>query len=396
MNPDIQKLHPYPFQKLAELLNSTTPAADYSPIRLSIGEPQHVPPYFALTSMAESLEGYAKYPKTQGQDDLREAISQWLCQRFSLKHVSIEQIIPVSGTREALFAFAQAVIDRTQKHPLTIMPNPFYQIYEGAAILAGSDVLYLDTEESNGFLPDIESVSAEQWQHCQLVYLCTPGNPSGRVVDVQTIQRLIELADEHDFIIASDECYSEIYFDENSPPIGLLEACAMMGRDDYARCVVFHSLSKRSNVPGLRSGFVAGDASIIRSFLQYRTYHGCALPLPTQQASIALWQDEEHVIDNRALYREKFIDFENILGDSWSLTIPDGGFYFWAKTPIEDLAFTRTLYEEAHITVLPGQFLARDNRGKNPGKGYVRMALVASTEHCREAARRIKHVVDQL
>ncbi len=335
------------------------------------------------------------YPLTKGIPELRQTIAQWLACRFNLQNVDADtQVLPVNGTREALFAFAQAVIDRTTHQPLVLTPNPFYQIYEGAALLAGATPHFLNCLESHHLSPDFDAVSPETWQQCQLLYICTPGNPTGAVLDLPTLKKLIALADQYDFIIASDECYSEIYGDENNPPPGLLQACADMDRHDYHRCVVFHSLSKRSNLPGLRSGFVAGDAEILKSFLRYRTYHGCAMPVPTQLASISAWKDEVHVKENRDKYRRKFDIFLQILGDILPLSLPDAGFYLWADTrPANkgnDEDFAQHLFAEQNITVLPGQYLARTADGVNPGEHRVRMALVASEEDCREAAERIR------
>ena len=304
--------------------------------------------------------------------------------------------MPVNGTREALFAFAQAVIDTTKENPLVVMPNPFYQIYEGAAILAGAKPHFLNCDVDNNFIPDFSAVSADTWEHCQLLYLCSPGNPTGAVVDQATLTILIELAHKHDFIIASDECYSEIYIDEKNPPVGLLEAAVKAGFTDFSHCVVFHSLSKRSNAPGLRSGFVAGDEKIIKDFLRYRTYHGCAMPPPTQSASVVAWQDEEHVVYNRTLYREKFDAVLAILGRKMNVSLPEASFYLWAETPISDTEFTRRLFDEYNVTVLPGSFLARDTENGNPGKNRIRMALVAPIEECINAAHRILVLLETL
>jgi N-succinyldiaminopimelate aminotransferase len=301
-------------------------------------------------------------------------------------------ILPVNGTREALFAFAQCVIDSNNDHskaPVVISPNPFYQIYEGAALLARAEPYYVNCVEANGFLPDFDVVPADVWQRCQLVYLCSPGNPTGAILGQDTLEKLLKLADEYDFIIAADECYSEIYLDEDSPPIGLLQVAANLGRDNYRRCVVFHSLSKRSNVPGMRSGFVAGDGELIQTFLRYRTYHGCSMPLYTQMASIVAWQDEDHVRDNRALYRKKFDAVLNILEPVMKVTKPDASFYLWPETPISDTEFAAGLYSRQNITVLPGSFLSRSILAGNPGKNRIRIALVAEIDQCIEAAKRI-------
>ena len=390
MNPDLQKLHPYPFEKLMALKAGITPPAEKPHIALSIGEPKHAPPEFVKKVMLQQLDRVGSYPLTKGIGELREAIAQWLINRFGLNAGSIhadKHILPVNGTREALFAFAQAVIDRSQD-AIVMMPNPFYQIYEGATLLAGAQPYYMNTTADNGYLPDLDSVDQQTWRRCQLIYICTPGNPTGAVMDISYLQRLIELSDKYDFIIASDECYSEIYFDEQQSPTGLLQAAAAMGRDDYARCVVFHSLSKRSNVPGLRSGFVAGDEKVMQQFLKYRTYHGCAMPEFTQYSSICLWQDEQHVKANRDLYREKFSRVVDTLSGNLKVSQPDAAFYLWPETPVDDKTFARELYAQQNVTVLPGSYLSRDN-GNNPGSNHVRIALVASVDECIEAASRI-------
>ncbi|MEH6469071.1 MAG: succinyldiaminopimelate transaminase [Porticoccus sp.] len=401
MNTDLDKLKPYPFENLNALKAGITPPSELAHIALSIGEPKHLAPEFVKHALASALDKLAAYPLTKGTPELRQTIASWLTQRFKLHAVNSEsQVLPVNGTREALFAFAQAVVDRTispSSAPLVLSPNPFYQIYEGAALLAGAEPLFLNCIDTNNFAPDFDSVSPETWNQCQLIYICTPGNPTGAVLDIPTLQKLIALADQYDFVIASDECYSEIYGDENNPPAGLLQACADMNRHDYHRCVVFHSLSKRSNLPGLRSGFVAGDAEILQSFLRYRTYHGSAMPVPTQLASIAAWNDEKHVRENRDKYRQKFQVFQQILGDILPLHLPDAGFYLWADTrPANkgsDEDFARELFAQQNITVLPGRYLARMANGINPGENRVRMALVASVDECREAAERIKRFI---
>ncbi|MBB3045919.1 N-succinyldiaminopimelate aminotransferase [Litorivivens lipolytica] len=395
MNPDLQKLQPYPFEKLRALFAGVTPA-NLPPVALSIGEPKHASPAFVMETITRELPRLANYPTTKGLPELRQSIARWVCQRFKLETLDAEQqVLPVNGTREALFAFAQAIVDRS-RNPLVISPNPFYQIYEGAAFLAGAEPLFLACDAENGFLPDFSQVSDEQWQRCQLLFICTPGNPSGATLSVAQLQDLIRLADQHDFIIASDECYSEIYPDEANPPAGLLQAAAEMGRDGYDRCVVFHSLSKRSNLPGLRSGFVAGDARVLDAFLQYRTYHGCAMPVQHQLASISAWDDEDHVIENRRLYREKFAAVTEILNPVLPVTTPDGAFYLWPETPICDQEFARRLYEQQHVTVLPGSFLSREVNGRNPGSHRVRMALVAEPAECIEAAQRIRRFIESL
>lgn len=396
MNRDLERLQPYPFEKLNALKAQVSAPTDKAHIALSIGEPKHEPPAFVLQSLSDNLDRVVNYPSTKGLPELRETIAQWLTRRFRLNPGSVDaerHVLPVNGTREALFAFAQAVIDRTQ-NPLVVSPNPFYQIYEGAAFLAGADPYFLNCERENGYLPDFDSVPADVWQRCQLLFLCSPGNPTGTVIDTATLKKLIVLADQYDFVIASDECYSELYFDEEQPPVGLLEACAELGRDDYRRCVVFHSLSKRSNLPGLRSGFVAGDAEVMEKFLLYRTYHGCAMPVTNQLASITAWNDEGHVKTNRDAYRAKFDAVLNILDGIVDVERPDASFYLWAKTGnMTDVEFAQRLFAEQNITVLPGRYIAREANGVNPGENHVRMALVATVEECVEAAERIKQFV---
>ena len=397
MNPDLSQLYPYPFEKLAALKAGLMPPIELTHIALSIGEPKHPTPGFITNAVIENLNGLSHYPTTAGTIELRRAIADWLDKRFQL-HGRIDaasQVLPVNGTREALFAFAQAVIDRTSD-PLIVMPNPFYQIYEGAAILAGATPYLLNCTAESDFMPDFDAVSPAVWQQCQLVYLCSPGNPTGAVINSDALTRLIALAHKYDFIIASDECYSEIYFDEASPPIGLLQAAMLSGYTDYSRCVVFHSLSKRSNAPGLRSGFVAGDAAILKDFLRYRTYHGCAMPPATQAASISAWQNEDHVAYNRQYYREKFAAVLDILSPVMNVKQPAASFYLWAETPIADTVFAQRLFHEQNVTVLPGSYLARDTATGNPGENRIRMALVASLEECVEAARRIRHLIENL
>jgi len=392
MNHALTQLQPYPFEKLRALLGSVKPAADNRAIALSIGEPKHESPAFVAQAMADNLDKLAVYPSTIGLPGLRQAIGQWCERRFGVPAGWLDadrHILPVNGTREALFAFTQAVVNRADDG-LVISPNPFYQIYEGAALLAGATPHYLPCLENNGFNPDFDAVPAEVWKRCQILFLCSPGNPTGALVPMDTLKKLIALADEHDFVIAADECYSELYFDEDAPPPGLLTACAELGRSDFKRCVVFHSLSKRSNLPGLRSGFVAGDAEIIKPFLLYRTYHGCAMPVQTQLASIAAWQDEAHVRANRDQYRAKYDAVLDILQPVLDVQRPDGSFYLWAKVPGCDAEFTRDLFEAQHVTVVPGSYLSREVDGVNPGAGRVRMALVAPLAECIEAAERIR------
>lgn len=394
MNTDLNRLQAYPFEKLAALKAGITPPA-LPHIAWSIGEPQHEPPQFVLDTLMAAMPRLSNYPTTKGIDELRQAISAWAIKRFQLKTLDANsEVLPVNGTREALFSFAQAVIDRS-KPARVVSPNPFYQIYEGAAYLAGGQPYFVPCLSQNGFLPDFNAIPAEIWQQTQLVYLCSPSNPTGAVAPHEQLRQLIALADQYDFVIASDECYSELYFDENNPPVGLLQVCAELGRDDYARCVVFHSLSKRSNLPGLRSGFVAGCAKVLEKFLLYRTYHGCAMPLPTQLASVSAWQDESHVQQNREQYRQKFDAVLDILRDEIAdglidLHKPDASFYLWADVKGSDTDFARDLFSEQHITVLPGSYLSRDIDGVNPGAGFVRIALVANLSDCIEGAKRLK------
>lgn len=398
MNPDLSRLNPYPFEKLAALKAGVQPPAHLAPIALSIGEPKHPTPGFITEEVITHLHGLSTYPMTKGTDALRAAASAWLTRRFSLPENALDpqrHVLPVAGTREALFAFAQAVVDRSRA-PLVLMPNPFYQIYEGAALLAGAESWFLNTTEEQGFLPDLDAVPAQVWSRCQLIYVCSPGNPTGAVAGRAFFEKLIRLADEYDFVIASDECYSEIYPDEAQPPLGLLEVCAQLGRTDFRRCVVFHSLSKRSNAPGLRSGFVAGDGEILKKFLLYRTYHGCALPPHTQAASIKAWEDETHVKENRALYQQKFDAVLDILKPVMDVTRPDAGFYLWPRTPIDDTEFAKGLFGHYNVTVLPGSYLSRHAHGITPGQNRVRMALVAPLDECVEAAERIRDYINSL
>jgi len=397
MNHALNQLQPYPFEKLRALLSGVTAAADKRAIALSIGEPKHSSPAFVKQALADNLDQMAVYPTTQGIAALREAIAQWCERRFQVPAGWLDparHVLPVNGTREALFAFTQTVAQR-DVDGLVVSPNPFYQIYEGAALLAGTTPHYLPCLDQNGFNPDFDAVSADVWQRCQILFLCSPGNPTGALVPLATLKKLIALADEYDFVIAADECYSELYFDEDAPPPGLLTACAELGRSDFKRCVVFHSLSKRSNLPGLRSGFVAGDADILKAFLLYRTYHGCAMPVQTQLASIAAWQDEAHVRANRDLYREKFDAVLDILTPVLDVKRPDGSFYLWAKVPMDDAQFCRELFEQEHVTVVPGSYLSREVDGLNPGAGRVRMALVAPLSECVEAAQRIRQFLER-
>jgi N-succinyldiaminopimelate aminotransferase len=397
MNPNLKYLQPYPFQRLASLKQGIKPAVDEH-ISLSIGEPKHPTPQIIHDALVANLEGLATYPSTRGIVELRESIRQWLTRRFVIRPELLDvekHILPVNGTREALFAFAQAVVDPAGK-PLVMMPNPFYQIYEGAALLAAAEPFFMNCLPENGYLPDLDAVSDSTWQRCQLIYICSPGNPSGAVMPAEQMQKLLELSDRYDFVIASDECYSEIYFDDATPPAGMLEVCQQMGRDDFKNVVVFHSLSKRSNAPGLRSGFVAGDANIIEQFFQYRTYHGCAMSVTAQHASIAAWNDELHVTDNRIQYQHKFDQVIDILRDSLPVSKPEASFYLWIPTPGSDEVFARELFASQNVTVLPGSYLSRTAAGINPGQNHVRLALVASNEECLLAAQRIKLFCENL
>ena len=398
MNPDLHKLFPYPFERLAKLKEGITPPQHLQHIPMSIGEPKHAPPEFVLQALRDHLDSLGVYPMAKGLAELRQAIARWLIRRFQLSPGRVDperQVIPVSGTREGLFAFAQAVIDRSTE-PLVLMPNPFYQIYEGATFLAGAEPYFMDTLEENDFLPDLEAVPVAIWKRCQLLYICTPGNPTGAVMDTGYLKRVVELADRYDFIVASDECYAEIYLDEARPPASLLQACEEMGRHDFRRCVVFHSLSKRSNLPGLRSGFIAGDAKILAQFLFYRTYHGCAVPVPVQMASIRAWDDDRHVLDNRRLYQDKFTTAMEILAPVLEVKLPPAAFYLWPRTPIDDERFAQELFARQNVTVLPGSYLSRRSPQGDPGKGRVRISLVAPVQECTEAVRRIHACVESL
>jgi len=398
MNPDLDRLQRYPFERLAALQAGVKPPSGLGHIALSIGEPKHPTPAFIAEAVIAHLHGLSAYPSTRGLPQLRASIAEWLTRRFALPDGGIDsecQVLPVNGTREALFAFAQAVVD-SSLDPLVLLPNPFYQIYEGAALLAGAQPCYLSCTEDNRYIPDFDSVDPKTWRRCQLLYICSPGNPTGAVIDQATLQRLIYLAQEYNFVIAADECYSELYFDDAAPPEGLLQAAASMGHRDYRRCIVFHSLSKRSNAPGLRSGFVAGDAQIIDRFFRYRTYHGCAMPLQHQYASIAAWGDESHVAANRQKYREKFAAVLEVLDGVLPASQPDAGFYLWPATPIDDTEFARGLLAEQNVTVLPGRYLSREVKGVNPGHRRLRLALVAPLDECVDAAQRIRRYVESL
>lgn len=399
MNPLLQRLQPYPFERLRQLFSGVQPAPGHRPISLGIGEPRHPAPDFLKKALADALDtGLSSYPATAGDPALREACAGWVQRRYAVTVNPATQVLPVNGSREALFAFAQVVVDPTQPGATVISPNPFYQIYEGAALLAGAQPHYVPSVAERNFAVDWDSVSDEVWARTQLVYVCSPGNPAGAVMPLAEWQRLFELSDRHGFVIASDECYSEIYF-RDEPPLGGLEAAVRLGRTDFRRLVAFTSLSKRSNVPGLRSGFVAGDAALIKPFLLYRTYHGGAMSPAVQAASAAAWNDEAHVVDNRRMYREKFAQVTPVLEPVLDVALPDASFYLWAGVPERfahhtpglgaDEAFARALLAQYNVTVLPGSYLARSVQGFNPGAGRVRLALVAGVDECLEAAHRI-------
>jgi N-succinyldiaminopimelate aminotransferase len=395
MNPDLSRLQPYPFQKLSRLFAGIQPPPGLAPVNLSIGEPKHPTPAFILEAVRSGLDGLAAYPATAGRPSLREAIARWIGRRYGIAAPDpATQVLPVNGSREALFSFAQAVIDRGASAPVVVMPNPFYQIYEGAALLAGAQPHFIDQRPENGFRCDFEGVPGEVWARTQLLYLCSPGNPTGRVMNLDEWRTVFELSDRHGFVIAADECYSEIYFEEGRPPLGALEAAIRLGRPSFPRLVVFASLSKRSNVPGMRSGFVAGDAQLLASFLLYRTYHGSAMSLTVQSASEAAWNDEAHVVDNRRQYAEKFRAVVDILGP-WGATMPEAAFYLWHRIPGDDTEFARHLLQHFNVTVLPGSYLARETGAGNPGAGFVRIALVAPLGECTEAAARIARALSK-
>ncbi len=403
MNPHLAQLQPYPFEKLRQLFQGVTPNPGLREIKLSIGEPQHATPAFIKDALTAGLGGLANYPTTLGTPALRAAIAGWIERRYGVAGVDPErEIVPVNGSREALFAFAQTVIGPSAAGtpaapPLVVSPNPFYQIYEGAAYLAGAEPRFLNTLPENGFAFDYDSLSEEEWRRVQLFYVCSPGNPTGKVLDLDDWKRLFALSDKYGFVIASDECYSEIYFDEAAPPLGGLQAARLLGRG-FERLVMFSSLSKRSNVPGMRSGFVAGDAAVLKAFLLYRTYHGGAMNPAVQAASVAAWNDEAHVLENRRQYREKFAAVTPLLADALGATQPDASFYLWVRTPAgtSDTDFARRLLAAYNVVVLPGSYLAREARGVNPGAGFVRIALVAPLADCVEAAQRIRTFISQL
>ena len=391
MNENLNLLQPYPFQRLRDLFADIIPNTQYTPVNLSIGEPKHQTPSIIKNSLIDRIDGLANYPTTLGSPALRQAIADWATRRYGIPALDIDkEIIPVNGSREALFAIAQAVIDTKKLNPVVISPNPFYQIYEGAALLAGAVPYFINTLPETQHAMDFNTVPTSVLNRTQLAYVCSPGNPSGKVMSLTDWEQLFALSDQYGFVIAADECYSEIYFDETNPPLGALQAAHQLGRD-YSRLVVFSSLSKRSNVPGMRSGFVAGDSAIIEQFLLYRTYHGCAMSPAIQAASVTAWNDEAHVIENRRLYSEKFNVIAPMLKNVWpAVEMPDAAFYLWLQTGQDDTAVAIQLKRDLNITVLPGSFLAREAHGINPGKGFIRMALVATLNECVEAAQRIQ------
>jgi N-succinyldiaminopimelate aminotransferase len=396
VNPHLEQLHPYPFEKLRQLFAGVVPSTEHTAISLGIGEPKHPTPAFIQRALTHHIAGLASYPSTHGSDALREAIAHWLQRRYGVPPVNpATMVLPVNGSREALFALAQCVIDASQPDPLVVCPNPFYQIYEGAAYLAGATPYFVNSDPARNFACDYSSVPGDVWERVQLLYLCSPGNPTGAILSQDDWTTLFALSDRYGFVIASDECYSEVYHGA-TPPLGALEAAHLLGRSGgarpYANLVVFSSLSKRSNVPGMRSGFVAGDPELLKKFLLYRTYSGGAMAPPVQTASIAAWGDEAHVQENRALYKEKFNLITPLLRQVMDVELPDAGFYLWAdvrRTGLSDTEFARGLYAEYNVTVLPGSYLARDAHGTNPGRNRIRMALVAEVDEGLEAANRI-------
>jgi len=388
-NPRLDLLQPYPFERLRTLNAGITPNADYAPISLGMGEPRHAAPALVEEAIKGAMKGLSSYPATAGTPALREAMAGWVSRRYGLSLDPLTQVLPINGSREALFAIAQTVVDASRPGATVVCPNPFYQIYEGAALLAGAGVAFANADPARNFAVDWRQIDDATWARTQLVYVCSPGNPSGAVMPLAEWQALFELSDRHGFVIASDECYSEIYF-RDEPPLGGLEAAARLGRSDFRNLISFTSLSKRSNVPGLRSGFVAGDAALLKKFLLYRTYHGSAMSPLVQAASIAAWGDEAHVVENRARYRQKFADVTPLLADVLDVALPDAGFYLWAAVPGgHDIAFAQGLLAQYNLAVLPGSLLAREAHGVNPGAGRIRLALVADEAECLEAARRI-------
>jgi N-succinyldiaminopimelate aminotransferase len=395
MNPLLQSLQPYPFERLKQLFSTVTPSAKYPAISLGIGEPRHATPQLVLDALASSTSALSSYPATAGLPALRQSCANWVQRRYGLTLNPDNQILPINGSREALFAFAQTVLDGSKAGAIVVSPNPFYQIYEGAALLAGATAFYAPSDPALNFNVDWARVTEEVWRKTQLLFVCSPGNPTGSVMPLGDWNTLFELSDRHGFVIASDECYSEIYFREE-PPLGGLEASYKLGRTNYKNLVAFTSLSKRSNVPGMRSGFVAGDANLLKQFLLYRTYHGSAMSGMVQAASIAAWNDEAHVVANRDMYRQKFAVVTPLLAKVLDVKLPDAGFYLWAAVPGgDDQAFARDLLAQYNVTVLPGSFLARESQGFNPGAGRIRMALVAETQECMQAAQRIVEFVQR-
>ena len=390
MNPDLDLLQPYPFQRLASLFSGVQPNPALRPISLGIGEPKHPTPERIRAAITANLDGLAAYPATAGSETLRRSMADWLVMRHGLPGLDWKtQVLPVNGSREALFAIAQTIVDRTRPSPVVVSPNPFYQIYEGATLLAGARAAFLNQTQDNGFRLDLGQLPDETWSQTQLLFVCSPGNPAGAVLTLDDWRALFALSDRHGFVIVSDECYSEIFFDDAAPPLGGLGAAVALGRTDFQRLVVLGSLSKRSNCPGMRSGLIAGDAAIIERFLLYRTYHGCAMSPTVQAASVAAWTDESHVVENRRMYREKFDAVLDVLAPAMPVQRPDGGFYLWLETPGTDTDFARDLYREQAVTMLPGSYLAREAHGINPGLGRVRAALVAPVAECVEAATRL-------
>ncbi|MBK7264147.1 MAG: succinyldiaminopimelate transaminase [Rubrivivax sp.] len=395
MNPLLSRLHPYPFERWRALTQDIRTPEQLRAINLGIGEPKHATPALIEQALCNNLQGLSGYPATAGEPALRQACAAWLQRRYGVRVDALTQVLPVNGSREALFAFAQTVLDPTQPGATVVCPNPFYQIYEGAALLAGAQTAFANSDPARNFAADWSSIDEATWSRTQLLYVCSPGNPTGAVMPLSEWQQLFALSDRHGFVIASDECYSEIYFRDDAP-LGGLEAAARLGRLDFRRLVSFTSLSKRSNVPGLRSGFVAGDAALIKPFLLYRTYHGSAMSGTVQAASVAAWNDEAHVLANRELYRAKFAQVTPRLARVLDVHLPDAGFYLWAAVGGDDVAWAQGLLAQYNVTVLPGSLLARSAQGHNPGIGRVRMALVASADECLEAADRIVSYVESL
>ncbi|MCZ6709900.1 MAG: succinyldiaminopimelate transaminase [Gammaproteobacteria bacterium] len=391
MNPNLDKLHRYPFERIAAMKHGVVGNPLFEHVSLSIGEPKHPPPAFIVEMLSEPAQlaaDLAIYPATRGDIGLREAIARWIAGRFEVAVDPETQVLPVAGTREALFSFGQAALSG-KPDAIAILPNPFYQIYEGAALLGNATPYYVNCERDNQYQPDYERIPESIWKRCEILYLCSPGNPTGRTLSAQTIAWLLAQAERFDFLLAADECYSEIYPNDGDPPIGLLQAAGRIGRTNFQRCVVFHSLSKRSNLPGLRSGFVAGDAAVLGEYFKYRTYQGCALPAHTQRASTAAWLDEDHVVANRVAYQKKFDAVTPILNTQFEFEAPDGGFYHWLYVGADDQAFARSLYADCNITVLPGSFLGRSVGTVNPGQNHIRVAWVASEQDCIAAAQRM-------